>query len=73
MSQNINPIHRIYLTTEQAAKIAQMSTQTFTNWRYQRKGPPWVKVGGAVRYEEGALYRWLDAQTVEEIPPASGM
>jgi predicted DNA-binding transcriptional regulator AlpA len=65
---NSQPIQRIYLTAAQAAEIVQLSAGTLENWRYARKGPPWVKVGGSVRYEESALYAWLDAQTVSEIP-----
>lgn len=64
---------RVYLTTEQAAEIAQLHPGTLENWRYRREGPPYIKVGGAIRYEESAFYAWLDAQTVQEIPPASGM
>ena len=63
----------IYLKTSQAAEIAQLAEQTLINWRYRRKGPPWIKVGGSVRYEQGALYQWMAAQTHTEIPPASGM
>lgn len=62
------PLRRCYLPTEKAAEILHMKASTLENMRYRRKGPPWTKIGGAVRYDESALYRWLDAQTVTEIP-----
>ena len=64
----IQPIQPVYLTTEQAAAITQLATGTLENWRYRRQGPPWIKVGGVVRYEESAFHTWLAAQTVTEIP-----
>lgn len=63
---------KILLTKEQAAEVLQVSVGTLENWRYQRKGPPFMKIGGLVRYEKGALHAWIDAQTVHEIPAASG-
>ena len=69
----MNQNKRVYLTTEQAAEIAQLASGTLENWRYRRQGPPWIRVGGAIRYEENALYAWMDAQTVNEIPRASGL
>ena len=67
------PTQRVLLDTDQAAEFLKLAPGTLENWRYRRQGPPWIKIGGAVRYEEGALYEWLDSQTVVEIPPASGM
>ena len=31
--------------------------------RFERKGPPYVKVGAAVRYRTSDLAAWLDANT----------
>lgn len=67
------PGTRVYLTTEQAAEILQLAPGTLENWRYRRQGPPMVRVGSAIRYEQSALFAWLDAQTVSEIPAASGL
>ena len=73
MNQTPTPVHmkRVYLTTEQAAEIAQLSPGTLENWRYRRHGPPWTKLGGAVRYDEAKLHEWIEAQTRNELPRAS--
>jgi hypothetical protein len=72
-----DPSKRVYLTTEQAAELVKMAPGTLENWRYQQTkgdydGPPYTRIGGKVFYEESALYRWLDSQTVGDIPRASG-
>jgi hypothetical protein len=65
---------RRYLTTEQAAEILTLSMATLEDWRWQRKGPPFIRVSrGCIRYDETALFVWLDAQTITEIPKASGL
>lgn len=52
------------LTREQAAEILQIEAATLYEWKRLKKGPPYIKVGGAVRYDPDALRAWLDAQTV---------
>jgi hypothetical protein len=38
-----------------------VSENTLTAWRYQGKGPRWVKVGRHVRYPRRDTQDWLDA------------
>jgi len=58
-----------YLTTEQAADLLVLSPDTLVDWRWQRKGPPWISISrGCVRYDERALEKWLEARTIHEIP-----
>jgi predicted DNA-binding transcriptional regulator AlpA len=65
---------RRLLDTEQVAEILQLSASTLEDWRWQRKGPPFVRISrSCIRYYEDALYAWIDAQTVTEIPKASGL
>ncbi|MFZ5501079.1 MAG: helix-turn-helix transcriptional regulator [Candidatus Micrarchaeota archaeon] len=60
---------RVYLTTNQAAKLLSLSPCTLVDWRWRRIGPPWVQVSrGCVRYDQESLERWLQSRTVFEIP-----
>jgi predicted DNA-binding transcriptional regulator AlpA len=34
----------------EAARILGQAVQTLRNWRFLRKGPPWIKQGRSVRY-----------------------
>ena len=40
-------------------------TGTLANWRSQRKGPPFVRLGKRVAYRGRDLNRWIEAQTVQ--------
>ena len=62
---------KVLLTPNQAAEVLHMAPSTLVNWRVRRQGPPFIKVGGAVRYCRADLDAWLEAQTVHEIPRAS--
>lgn len=33
-------------------------------WRYRGEGPPYIKIGQAVRYRRADVDRWLDENTV---------
>jgi hypothetical protein len=48
------PIDRM-LTTPEAADRLGLAPGTLENWRCARRGPPFHKIGGAVRYSEGGL------------------
>lgn len=50
-------------TTAEAAVYLGFAEQTLVNWRSLGEGPPYVKVGGRVRYDQRKLDRWLDKQT----------
>lgn len=48
------------LTPEEVADLLQVPVQTLSYWRYTGTGPRFVRVGRHVRYDEGAVRRWLD-------------
>lgn len=52
------------LTTYQAAEILQLDPGTLCNWRSCRTGPPFVRVGRAVRYRRSDLERFVRAGAV---------
>lgn len=54
----------IFLTEAQAAEHLSLSPKTLRNWRSLGDGPPFLRLGSAVRYHQEALNTWALAQTV---------
>jgi hypothetical protein len=46
------------LPPEAAGAILGVSPKTLANWRTIDYGPPWVRVGGRVRYLHDSLIAW---------------
>lgn len=57
------------LSEAAAAQRLGLSIKTLQGWRYRRTGPPYVKVGGAVRYRPTDLEAWLQARTITPVSP----
>jgi predicted DNA-binding transcriptional regulator AlpA len=48
------------LNTAKAAAFLTLKKSTLESWRYQREGPPFVKLGKrCVRYRLSELEKWL--------------
>jgi hypothetical protein len=47
-----------------AAKELGTSVSTLRNWRFQRKGVPYIKMGKSVRYDLDAIKRYIDDHTI---------
>lgn len=45
-------------TSQETAKFLSLSEQTLANWRWSGKGPPFLKLGGACRYDPEAVRLW---------------
>lgn len=52
----------------QAAKLLNLSSRTLQNWRITGNGPPYIRVGRAIRYRRHDLTAWLDANTISARP-----
>jgi DNA-binding transcriptional MerR regulator len=52
------------MTTAEAAKYLNFSVRTLQFWRVERKGPPYCRPSGAVRYLKADLIRWLTSHRV---------
>ncbi len=52
------------ITESEVAKILSMSVQSLRNWRCQRKGPPYLKIGRSVRYPVEDLNRYLQQKKI---------
>lgn len=58
------------LHEQQAAKILGVSPAWLQRKRWEGGGPDFVRHGRAVRYEPGALRRWIDEH--RQSPPTFG-
>lgn len=52
------------LTTKEAAAFLTLSPITLEGYRCRHAGPPFIQVGGAIRYSQDALEEWLRSRTV---------
>lgn len=48
------------LTTRDAADILKLSIAWFESKRCKGGGPPYVKIGHAVRYRQGDIYKFIE-------------
>ncbi len=47
------------LTPEEVAELTGLSTETLAQWRSQRRGIPYLKVGRCVRYDPADVHEYL--------------
>jgi excisionase family DNA binding protein len=50
------------LTPKEAAQLLKVSLSWLAKARMRGDGPPFIKIGRAVRYSEAALLQWMRAQ-----------
>jgi hypothetical protein len=48
-----------------ASKVLGVAVQTLRNWRHQRRGPAYVKMGRSVRYEFNDLVDYLNKKKID--------
>ena len=48
------------LTEIEVAHRLAISVATVRRWRLLKAGPPFLKIGAHVRYQESAIFLWLD-------------
>jgi predicted DNA-binding transcriptional regulator AlpA len=53
------------MTAKSAAALLGLQSTTLVRWRHLRKGPRYVKVGGAVRYREADLVDFINSGEVD--------
>jgi hypothetical protein len=54
-----------FVSDRVAAEIIGSTPSTMRRWRYEERGPRYVKCGSTVRYRVSWLKEFLDAHTVE--------
>ena len=47
------------------AKEMNLSVQTLRNWRHKGKGPPYIKIGRAVRYNIKDIEKYLKQNRID--------
>lgn len=52
------------MVPEEAAAFLLVSVETLAQWRSQRRGPPYIKIGRLVRYRLSVLEDYLKECTV---------
>ncbi len=52
------------LSTKEAADYLGLRPQTLANWRHNRKGPDYSKIGGLPRYERKVLDNYINSKRV---------
>src|SRR5438445_9837954 len=50
---------------EEVARILGISESTLAKWRCAKTGPPYLRIGGQVRYDARLLEQWLESRTEE--------
>jgi predicted DNA-binding transcriptional regulator AlpA len=50
------------LTTKDAADLLRLSVSWLAKARMRGDGPPYVKLGGSIRYLQSTLFRWMKVQ-----------
>ena len=65
------PPPREHLTTEQAAEYLSVSSSWLAQSRGRGDGPPYFKIGRAVRDARAALDAWVLSQTVSSTAQAA--
>ena len=50
------------LTAKDAANFLRVSPSWLAKSRMRGDGPPYAKIGGSVRYSEGALVQWVKSR-----------
>lgn len=56
------------LDETEAARFLAISIRTLQAWRTKGAGPPFVRLGRAVRYSRHALIDWVHANTYSTSP-----
>ena len=57
------PIKRLHDEKREAERL-HLSVRTLQQWRVKGGGPPYLKLGAAVRYNPEAVDKWLAERTV---------
>jgi predicted DNA-binding transcriptional regulator AlpA len=53
----------VLLSAKEASKLLKLSISWLAKARMRGDGPPYLQLGRAVRYSEGALLQWMKSRT----------
>jgi excisionase family DNA binding protein len=63
------------MTPSEVAEYLRISVKTLANWRSRNTGPPFLRIGGRVRYRQHAMDEWIEPpseQTDADQKPFTG-
>ena len=52
-----------FLSSDYMAEWLLLTVNTLEKWRVRGEGPPFVKVGGRVRYRRSDVLAWIEENT----------
>jgi excisionase family DNA binding protein len=58
-----------FLSAESVAELTGLSLETLAQWRSQRRGIPYLKIGRAVRYDPSDVQNYLEGCRVSVSDP----
>ena len=56
---------RQYITEIEVSNITGIAVQTLRNWRHERRGFPYVKVGRSIRYELDEIDEYMQERKIK--------
>lgn len=59
---NMTDVSKRFLNETEVAEYAGLAVRTLQGWRVRGAGPPFKKLGGAVRYDRRDVEHWLDTR-----------
>lgn len=65
MSEEPLPVSPL-LDSREVAAFLKISESTLSRWRADKKGPPFLRMGGITRYRLDAVETWLNALDNDE-------
>ncbi len=57
-----NPVKRRYVSERELSIISGLACRTLQSWRLRKIGPPWIRLGRAVRYDLAQFESWVGQQ-----------
>ena len=55
-----------YVKEIEAARLMKLSVQTLRNWRFQKRGPSYIKIGNrSVRYSMQDIVYFMESQKIQ--------
>lgn len=53
------------LNENEVADLLKVKAATLRTWRFQKMGPPYLKIEGAIRYDRSSVEAWAASKMVE--------
>ncbi len=69
MKTSTQLLDKLFLTAEEVAKLTSLSIETLAQWRSQRRGIPYLKIGRVVRYDLADVQAYLEGCRVSVSAP----